>query len=162
MESFKNVNVGLIGCGTVGSGVVKLIKKGVSKKYGVNINLLRIAEINRKVKISQDIEFTTKAEEVINDPEVEIVVELIGGYEPALTYIMQALDNNKNVVTANKAVLSEYAPLIFNKAKKKNLCIGFEASVCGSIPIISILLGSLPNDIKSIIGIVNGLSLIHI
>jgi len=153
---YKNVNVGLIGCGTVGIGVVKLIGEGISRKYGININLKKIADVNKKIKKFNGIEYTINVEEVINDPEIEIVVELVGGYEPALTYILCSLENKKHIVTANKAVLSEFAPIIFNKAKQKNLSVGFEASVCGSIPIINILLESIPTNIKSIIGIVNG------
>ena len=156
MVKYKNVNVGLIGCGTVGIGVVKLIGEGISRKYGININLKKIADVNKKIKKFNGIEYTINVEEVINDPEIEIVVELVGGYEPALTYILCSLENKKHIVTANKAVLSEFAPIIFNKAKQKNLSVGFEASVCGSIPIINILLESIPTNIKSIIGIVNG------
>ena len=156
MVKYKNVNVGLIGCGTVGIGVVKLIGEGISRKYGININLKKIADVNKKIKKFKGIEYTRNAEEVINDPEIEIVVELVGGYEPALTYILRSLEKKKHIVTANKAVLSEFAPIIFKKARQKNMSIGFEACVCGSIPIINILLESIPTNIKSIIGIVNG------
>jgi len=156
MVKYKNVNVGLIGCGTVGVGVVKLIREGISKRSGININLKKIADVNKKVEKFNGIKYTRNAEDVIYDPEIEIVVELIGGYEPALTYILRSLEKGKHIVTANKAVLSEFAPMIFSKAKQKNLFVGFEASVCGSIPIINILLESIPTNIKSIIGIVNG------
>ncbi len=154
--NYKKVNIGLIGSGTIGTGVVNLIRKGISRKYGVDIKLKKIADLNRKIKRFPGIVYTSKAEEIINDPGIEIVVELIGGYEPALSYILQSLDKHKHVVTANKAVFSEFAPKILNKAKKNNLCLGYEASVCGSIPIINLLLESMPTSIKSIIGIVNG------
>ncbi len=156
MNKFKKVNVGLIGCGTIGSGVVKLIRSGVSRKYGVKINLKTIADIKKKIKKYPDIDYTTKADKIINDPEIDIVVELIGGYEPALNYILRSFGNKKHVVSANKAVLSEFAPKIFNEAKKNNVCLGYEASVCGSIPVVNILLESIPTNIKYIIGIVNG------
>lgn len=156
MQKYTSVNVGLIGCGVVGSGLIKLIRDGMSKKYGVNVNLKMIAEINKKIKKFPEFEYTQNAEDVIKNPEIEIIVELIGGYEPAFSYIMKSLENKKHIVTANKAIISRYANKIFNKAKQRNLCVGFEASVCGSIPVINLLLESMPNNIQSIIGIVNG------
>lgn len=156
MQKYKSVNIGLIGCGIVGSGLIKLIRDRISRKYGVNVNLKMIAEINKKIKIFPEFEYTQNAEDIIENPEIEIVVELIGGYEPAYNYIMKSLENNKHIVTANKAVISRYAKKIFDKAKQRNICVGFEASVCGSIPVINLLLESMPNNIQSIIGIVNG------
>jgi homoserine dehydrogenase len=156
MQKYTSVNVGLIGCGIVGSGLIKLIRDGISKKYGVNVNLKMIADINEKIKKFPEFEYTQNAEDIIKNPEIEIVVELIGGYIPAFNYIMKSLENKKHIVTANKAVISKYAKKIFYKAKQKNLYVGFEASVCGSIPIINLLLESMPNNIQSIIGIVNG------
>src|SRR3989338_7333884 len=150
----KIINVGLIGCGTVGSGVVKLF----SEKNPENIKLKAIAVKNigkkRKINFSN---IVTDANEILNDPEIDIVVELAGGYNPAKDYIMQAIRNGKHVVTANKAVISEYGPEIFALAKEKKVNVGFEAAVAGGIPIINPLLDQLAlGNISSIIGILNG------
>ena len=158
MNNIKKVCVGLIGCGTIGSGVIKLIKEGIARKYGVDIFLKKAADISKKIEKEPGVSYTTDAEEVLNDPEIEIVIELIGGYQPAYRFIMEALDKGKHIVTANKSAVSRYALSIFKKAEQKKVCVGFEASVCGSIPVINLLQSSMPNQIKSIIGILNGSS----
>lgn len=161
--SDKEIKVGLIGFGTVGSGVVKvLLEKGDSlqQQTGKRIVLKRIADLDiitdRRLSFDPGI-LTTSAEEVIFDPEIEVVVELIGGYEPARTFILTALRGGKNVVTANKALLAKYWDDIFLTAQEYNAQIGFEASVGGGIPIISSLTSGLcANQITSIFGIING------
>lgn len=150
----KTISVGLIGCGTVGTGVVKLF----SEKNFENVKLKAIAvkDINKKRKINFP-NIITDAPKIINDPEIDIVVELVGGYNPAKDYIMQAIRNGKHVVTANKAVISEYGPEIFALAKDKKVNIGFEGAVAGGIPIINPLLDQLAlGNISSIVGILNG------
>ncbi len=159
----KEVKVGLIGLGTVGTGVAKILieqKTLLLKKVGVPIVLKKIADRNltrpRPVDLS-GIELTTDASEVINDPDIDIVVELIGGYEPARTFILNAIKNGKHVITANKALLALYGEEIFDTATECNVDIGFEASVGGGIPLIrGIKEGLVANNILCFFGILNG------
>lgn len=159
----KNVNVGLIGFGTVGSGVVKLLQQHralIRKRTGLNLVLKRVADRNtrrkRVVKLRRGI-LTNDVNAVLDDEGIDIVIELIGGIEPARTYILRALRNGKNVVTANKALLARHGAELFKEAEKNNADLYFEASVAGGIPIIIALgLGLSANRIESIHGIVNG------
>ena len=157
------VNIGLIGAGTVGCGVVKILFENnglIQKRTGIKINIKKIADIdiNRKrpVKIPKEL-FTTDAWQVINDPDIPIIVELIGGTKIAKDFVMGALNNKKHVVTANKALLAHHGKEIFATATKNNVNIGFEASVGGGIPIIiSNKESYVANNIQSIYGIMNG------
>ncbi len=150
----KVINVGLIGCGTIGTGVVDLFAD--RKPNGINLKTVVVRDINKPRKSSFS-NITDDANKVIDDPEIGIVIELIGGYEPAKEYIIRAIRNGKHVVTANKAVISEYGPEIFAEAEKNNVNVGFEGAVAGGIPIINPLLGQLSlGKIKSITGILNG------
>ncbi len=157
------VNIGLIGAGTVGCGVAKILFENsglIEKRTGIKINIKKIADIdiNRKrpVKIPKKI-FTTDAWQVINDPDIPIIVELVGGTKISKDFVMGALNNKKHVVTANKALLAHHGKEIFASASKNNVNIGFEASVGGGIPIIiSNKESYVANNIKSIYGIMNG------
>lgn len=150
----KPINVGLIGFGVVGSGVVELFSQ--NKSNGINLKKVAVRDIKKKRKIPFS-DLTTDANEVLEDSDIDIVVELIGGYKPAKDYLIKAIRNGKHVVTANKAVISEYGPEIFEEAKKHNVNIGFEGAVGGGIPIINPLLEQLSiGQIKSIVGILNG------
>lgn len=159
------VGVGLIGFGTVGTGVVRLLKENqqiLKERLGTSLTLKRIADLDlerdRGVVVPREI-LTKDALKVIEDPEVEVVVELIGGIEPARTYILRALELGKPVVTANKALLALHGREIFQKARQKGVTIGFEASVGGGIPVIKVLKEALvANRIKAIFGILNGTS----
>jgi homoserine dehydrogenase len=154
MDKNKTINVGLIGLGTVGTGVVDLFSQ--NDNPGINLKTVVVKDINkpRKVKFSN---ITTDASKVLEDPEIDLVVELVGGYEPAKGYIIKAIKNKKHVVTANKAVISEYGPEIFAEAEKSKVNVGFEAAVAGGIPIINPLLDQLKlGKITSIVGILNG------
>lgn len=159
----KNINIGLIGFGTIGCGVVKLLRDNedlIAKKLDAKIVLKKIADIDittpRPVQTDQKI-LTSDAREILRDKNIDIVIELMGGYEPARTFILEAIANGKQVVTANKALLAAHGNEIFSKAEKKKVDIGFEASVGGTIPIIRTLKESLiANNIKSIYGIMNG------
>jgi homoserine dehydrogenase len=161
----KEVKVGLIGFGTVGSGVVKILQKNsklIEKRMGAKIVLKRIADIDvktdRGVKLRPGI-LTTKADDVIKDPEINIVMELIGGIEPAKTFILKAIRNGKHIITANKALLALYGDEIFRAAHRSGVDVNFEASVGGGIPLIrSIKEGLVANRIHSIFGILNGTS----
>ena len=159
----KSINIGLLGFGTVGTGVIKILQQNsgvIEKRLGAKLNLKWIADLDierdRGVKVDKNI-LTKDANKVLNDPEVNIVIELIGGYEPAKSFILQALKNKKHVVTANKALLAKNGSEIFETASKNNVDIGFEASVGGGIPIIrAIKEGFTANNIQSVYGIVNG------
>lgn len=157
------IKIGLLGCGTVGSGVVKLLTKNadvIALKTGSKLEIKRIL-VRDLTKKRNDIlspnVFTTRAEDILEDPEIQIVVELIGGIEPAKSYILQALSNGKNVVTANKDVLAAYGKEIFELAEQNERDLLFEGSVAGGIPLIQPLKNSLAgNRITRILGIVNG------
>jgi len=156
------INIGLIGLGTVGTGVVKILRKNrdlLLKKLNVPLILKKVAYKNlsrpRTVDLS-GIEITN-AEEIINDPEINIVIELIGGYEPAKTYILTAIKKRKHVVTANKALLALYGEEIFKTAMEYGVDVAFEASVGGGIPLINgIKEGLVGNNILCMFGILNG------
>ncbi|PKN76730.1 MAG: homoserine dehydrogenase [Deltaproteobacteria bacterium HGW-Deltaproteobacteria-10] len=159
----KKINIGLIGFGTIGCGVIKLLQdneKLIEKKLSARLALNKIADIDittpRPVKVNKNI-LTTDVREILQDKNIDIIIELMGGYEPARTFILEAIDNGKQVVTANKALLAAHGNEIFKAAEKHKTDIGFEASVGGTIPIIRTLKESLvANNIKSIYGIMNG------
>jgi homoserine dehydrogenase len=150
----KELNIGLIGFGTVGGGLVDLFLR--NKPKGINLKVVVVKDLKKPRKRTFP-NMTTDADKVIGDDEIDIVVELIGGYEPARGYILKAIKNGKHVVTANKAVISEYGPEIFEQAAKNNVNVGFEGAVGGGIPIINPLLDQLSlGNITSIVGILNG------
>jgi len=161
----KEIKVGLIGFGTVGSGVARILQKNsrlIEKRMGAKLVLKRIADIDletdRGVKLKPGV-LTRRAEEVIKDPEIDIVMELIGGIEPAKTFILKAIRNKKHIVTANKALLALHGEEIFREAHRFGVDVNFEASVGGGIPLIrSIKEGLVANRIHSIFGILNGTS----
>jgi homoserine dehydrogenase len=161
----KEIKVGLIGFGTVGSGVVKILQKNsrlIEKRMGARIVLKKIADIDletdRGVKLKPGL-LTRRADEVIRDPEIDIVMELVGGIEPAKTFILKAIRNRKHIVTANKALLALHGDEIFREAYRFGVDVSFEASVGGGIPLIrSIKEGLVANRIQSIFGILNGTS----
>jgi len=156
MSKKKIVNVGLIGCGTIGSGVVKLLRRGYGKLNNCEVKLKRIVDKSTKIPKLPGIQYNKNLRDILDDPSIDIGIELIGGYEPAFTIQKQILESGKHLVTANKAVISKYGPEIFSLAESKGLNVGYEASVCGSIPIIHVLSQNMPNKIKSIWGILNG------
>lgn len=157
------IKVGIIGLGTVGTGVVKLLeeqKKDLVWKAGCRLEIAKILVKNLNKKRNVDIDnklLTDNWEEFINDPEIQIVIEVMGGIEPARTYILAALEAGKHVVTANKDLMAEYGKELFDAANKHNLDLAFEASVAGGIPIIRPLKQCLAgNTITEILGIING------
>lgn len=159
------IHLGLIGFGTIGTGVVKLIYENrqlIETRLGAHIMLKKIADLDittpRIVHVQKEL-LTTDAREILDDPEISIVIELIGGYEPARTFILDAMRNGKHVVTANKALLATHGNEIFRVSEECGVDLGFEASVGGTIPIIKALKESLvANQFKSIYGIMNGTS----
>jgi len=161
----KKINIGLIGFGNIGSGVVKILqeRKGFLKeKTGHEINIKKICDkdITSKRNITVPKGLLTKdAYEIINDPQIDIVVELVGGINPAKEFIAGALKKGKHIVTANKALLAEYGRELFALASDHGRSIYFEASVGAGIPIIkAVREGLVANRFHSIYGIVNGTS----
>jgi homoserine dehydrogenase len=159
------INVALLGFGTIGTGVAKILLNHadhVSRATNKQIKLARICDkdltAKRDVDIPSDV-LTSDCESVFNDPEIKIGIELIGGLEPARTFVLRLLEKGKDVVTANKALLAQHGPELFDAARKYGRTIAFEASVCGGIPILNALATALQaNTLQSINAIVNGTS----
>jgi homoserine dehydrogenase len=159
------IGVGIIGLGTVGLGTYKILSQNsalLTEKTGLDVKVVKIADIDldrdRGIEIDRNI-LTNNAYDVIEDKDVDIVVELVGGITPALDYITSAIKRKKWVVTANKALLAEKGDEIFGLIEREGCEIGFEASVCGGIPVIrAIRDGLVGNKINYILGILNGTS----
>ncbi|MFQ5442752.1 MAG: homoserine dehydrogenase [Thermodesulfobacteriota bacterium] len=157
------INVGLIGFGTIGTGVVRVLTENagvITERLGSEVVLKRVADTDikrgRAVALDKGV-LTADAAEIINDPEISIVIELVGGTGVAKDFLLGAMDKGKHVVTANKALLSTHGEEIFTKAGEKGVDIGFEASVAGGIPIIKALReGLVANRVESMYGIING------
>ncbi|MCB2184553.1 MAG: homoserine dehydrogenase [Desulfobulbaceae bacterium] len=158
----KEIQVGLIGFGTVGSGTAQVLYEQadrITKRTGASIVLKKVADICTESLPSHftDTQLTKDAADIINDPEIDIIIELIGGTTIAKKFILDAIAKGKHVVTANKALLSTHGMEIFSAAAKNNVEIGFEASVGGGIPLIkSLKEGLVANKILTIMGIMNG------
>ena len=159
----KTINIGIIGYGTVGTGVAKiLLEKShlIEKKTGTRLNLKYIADIDlatdRKIALSEGV-LINSADTILNDPEIHIIVETVGGDTFAKDLLLKAIEKGKHIVTANKALLAKHGETIFENALKKRVTIGFEASVGGCMPIIKTLREALVgNDIDAMLGILNG------
>jgi len=159
------INVGIIGFGTVGSGTYEVLTGNqdlITRRVGAEVRVRRIADIDthtdRGVPVSPGL-LTAEAMEVIEDPEIHVVVELIGGLDRAREYILAAMERGKHVVTANKALLAEKGTEIFETAARKGVALAFEASVGGGIPVIRAMReGLAANRIETIMGILNGTS----
>ncbi len=159
----RKLNVGIIGFGTVGAGVVESLGKNgdlIGRRTGIKPRIKRVADLDittdRGVSVPAGV-LTTDADEVIQDPEIDVVVELVGGTTAALDLILQSLAAGKPVVTANKALLAEHGDQIFEAAEAADRDVFYEASVAGGIPIIkAIREGLVGNRINSVLGILNG------
>ncbi|PWV63482.1 homoserine dehydrogenase [Plasticicumulans acidivorans] len=156
------VKVGLLGLGTVGGGTANVLRRNageISRRAGRGIEISHAAARNldsTKADMT-GMKLTEDAFEVVNDPEVAIVIELIGGYEPARTLVLQAIANGKHVVTANKALIARHGNEIFTAAREHGVMVAFEAAVGGGIPIIKALReGLAANRIEWLAGIING------
>ena len=159
----RTINVGLLGCGTVGTGVAKILienKDLIFSRVGAFLNLKRVADID--LKTDRGIQFDDgvlipDAFQVVEDPDIDIIIEMIGGEGIAKDLILKALQNGKPIVTANKALLAVHGNVIFKSAMEHGVDLAFEASVGGCMPIIKSLRESLAgNRIKSLAGILNG------
>jgi homoserine dehydrogenase len=161
----RDIHIGLIGFGTIGTGVIKLLQRHqgqIRARLGARLVLARVADIelrrDRGVRVDRKL-LTSDAGELMNDPTIDVVMELMGGYEPARRFVLHAIRNGKSVVTANKALLAVHGAEIFAAAEQGGVDIGYEASVGGGIPIIRTLKEGLAGDRnRAIYGIVNGTS----
>ena len=161
----KAINVGLLGIGTVGGGTFTVLKRNeeeITRRAGRPIRIIAVADKNLELarKVAGDgVRLTDDAFSVVSDPEIDIVVELIGGYGVAKELVLKAIENGKHVVTANKALLAVHGNEIFAAAQRKGVMVAFEAAVAGGIPIIKALREGLSaNRIEWIAGIINGTS----
>ncbi len=157
----KTINIGICGLGTVGAGVVNVIQRNIAAitaRSGREISITHIGA--RRDNPACDVGSATVSRDifaVVNDPDVDIVVELIGGYEPALELVMQAIKKGKHVVTANKALIAMHGNEIFAAAEERGVSVLFEAAVAGGIPIIKAMReGLAANSIEWLAGIING------
>lgn len=160
----KPINVGLLGLGTVGGGTLTVLRRNaqeITRRAGREIRVtmaaVRNVERARQQYGAADLVITDDAQAVVNHPEIDIVVELIGGTEPARTLVLQAIANGKHVVTANKALIAKHGNEIFAAAQARGIMVAFEAAVGGGIPIIkAIREGLTANRIEWVAGIING------
>ena len=159
----EDIQVGLIGFGNIGAGVVKLLRENsdvIVNKVGARIVLKRIADLDitsdRGVEVPPGI-LTTNVNDIFDDPEISVVIELIGGYEPAKSFVLKAIERGKHIVTANKALLALHGPDIYAAAIAKGVEVQFEASVGGGIPVLTAIKSNLAaNRFSSVFGIMNG------
>lgn len=161
----KKINIGLIGLGTIGRGVLKVLsrkRKMLKKKHNLDFNIVKVCDKNPKLRSKLNIPsklFTARFQDIVNDKNINIVIELIGGINPAKDIILRSLQSGKSVITANKALLAYDLASILAVAKKHKSRIRFEAAVCAGIPIIkSLTEGLTANRIESLVGIINGTS----
>ncbi len=161
----KPINVGLVGVGTVGGGTYAVLERNqeeITRRAGRGIVVRMVADRDlekARQLAGEGVIVTADANEVVSDPDIDIVVELIGGSTVAKELILKAIDNGKHVITANKALLASHGTEIFAAAQKKGVMVAFEAAVAGGIPIIKALReGLTANRIEWIAGIINGTS----
>ena len=160
MNSQKTLRVGMLGCGVVGSEVARLLaanQSDLTARAGGNLLLSKVGVRNlNRSNISNEL-LTTDLESIVNSPDIDLIIEVIGGIEPARSLILSALKNGKSVVTANKALLAKHGGELFAAADSNGVDLYYEASVAGAIPILRPLRESLVGDhIERIMGIVNG------
>jgi homoserine dehydrogenase len=158
----KTLKVGMLGCGVVGSQIARLLvenKSDLTSRAGANLELVKVAVKNINTKregISSNL-LTDNAKSVVNDPEIDLIIEVIGGISPAKELILAAIKNGKSVVTANKALLAQAGAELYTAADNANVDLYYEAAVAGAIPILRPLRESLVGDqVHRIMGIVNG------
>jgi homoserine dehydrogenase len=157
------VNIGILGLGTVGGGVVNVLSKNSSEIFArtgeeINISHAAVKSINEpRICADGNINITEEAFEVVNNPDIDVILELIGGTTIAKDLVVTAINNNKHVITANKALIATHGNELLNLAKEKNVHLLFEAAVAGGIPILKALeQGLSANKIELVAGIING------
>jgi homoserine dehydrogenase len=160
----SDVRIGLLGLGTVGAGVVKLLDSRrdlLEERSGCRLTLAGVADLDvttpREGVDLSALPLTSDAHRLLDDPSIHVIVELIGGLEPARTFILRALAAGKHVVTANKALLAHHGPELYEEARRRGVHLAFEAAVAGGIPLIrAVKDGLVANRIVSVFGILNG------
>lgn len=159
----KVLSVGILGLGTVGGGTYKVLTRNaaeISRRSGVEIRVVQVADKNLphvKAAVDSEVDVTDDAFAVVNNPNVDVVVELIGGYTLSKALVLKAIANKKHVVTANKALIAMHGNEIFAAAQANNVIVAYEAAVAGGIPIIKALReGLAANRIEWVAGIING------
>ena len=162
-ETFGPVRVGLLGIGTVGGGTFEVLRRNqdeIRRRAGRSIEITKVADLDvtrARAIVGNTVQVVGDARDVVNDPQIDVVVELIGGYGIARTLVLEAIEQGKHVVTANKALLAVHGNEIFLAASRKGVMVAFEAAVAGGIPIIKALReGLTANRIEWIAGIING------
>lgn len=160
MNSQKTLKVGMLGCGVVGSEVARLIvanQSDLAARSGAKLELVKVGVRNLiRANVSKEL-LTTDLESIVNDANIDLIIEVIGGIEPARSLILSAFENGKSVVTANKALLAKHGGELFAAADKNGVDLYYEASVAGAIPILRPLRESLVGDrVQRVMGIVNG------
>ncbi len=164
MPSVNDVRIGLLGLGTVGAGVVKILqtrREMLQERAGASLTLAAIADTDltrpREGLDIRALPMVGDAARVLDDPSIHVIVELVGGLEPARTFILRALAAGKHVVTANKALLAHHGAELYEEARRRGVSLAFEAAVAGGIPLIrAIKEGLVANRVLSLAGIVNG------
>ena len=159
----KRVNIGLLGLGNIGSGTYKILelnRSHIEQTTGLDIRIKRILEIDterdRGFTVAPGV-FTQDAEDIFSDPVIDVVIELLGGVEPATSFMVEAMKAGKSVVTANKAAIAENYELLTKTAAKSGVLLRFEASVGGGIPLIGAITDHLcANEFSELLGILNG------
>ena len=160
----NDVRIGLLGLGTVGAGLVKILQSQrgmLEERAGARLSLAAIADTDltrpREGLELRALPMVSDAARVLDDPTIHVVVELVGGLEPARTFILRALAAGKHVVTANKALLAHHGAELYEEARRRGVALGFEAAVAGGIPLIrAVKDGLVANRVLSLAGIVNG------
>jgi homoserine dehydrogenase len=157
----KTLKVGMLGCGVVGLQIARLLinnKVDLSSRAGANLELVKISvrDINSKREGIPSSLLTTDSNSIVSDPEIDLIIEVIGGIDPAKDLILTAINNGKSVVTANKALLAKHGAQLYEAADKANVDLYYEAAVAGAIPILRPLRESLVGDhVLRVMGIVN-------
>ncbi|MBI4715992.1 MAG: homoserine dehydrogenase [Nitrospirae bacterium] len=161
----KKIGIGILGLGTVGTGVIRVLRQNadlIRRRLGASLEVRRIVRRNVERGVPEGVDWrrlTADAGALLRDPEIDIVVEVMGGYEPARSYLLEAMEQKKQVVTANKALLAVHGEELFQAAARHQVDLFFEGSVGGGIPVIQVLKESLAaNRIESLYGIINGTS----
>lgn len=159
----ETIKIGLLGLGNIGTGTYKTLEMNrseIESSVGAKVEIVKILEKDidrdRGITVPRD-KFTTDPDDIFKDPEIDIVIELLGGIEPATTFMLSAMENGKHVVTANKAALAANYHRLMDTAKANDIVFKFEASVGGGIPILGTLSGPLrANKFEEVMGILNG------
>ncbi len=155
----KKLNVGILGLGTVGGGTYDILVKNkeiIQKRTGVTIEVVKILDLRKRPGVDESL-FTDDPDEVLNNPEVDLIVETLGGIQPASSFMLQAMKHGKHVVTANKAAVAATYEELQKTAAENNVRFLFEASVGGGIPVLTAIQNALAgNNFLEVMGIVNG------